>query len=80
MCLPKVEYIKASYQGGYYEEFGIMQISLNQTPMGRFVTFIHEMGHWLLFRLGRTDLVYTMNVAWDYIWAMTVDSKIFYPQ
>lgn len=77
MCFPKIEYVKADYKGGYYEGFNIIQLSTEYSPISRFITLIHEMGHWLIFRLGRTDFVYTLNCIWDFVWGMTIDHKSY---
>jgi len=66
--MPEVKWVlRATFKGGYYPEDNIIILSPHQSQLSWFITMLHEMGHWLLFRMGQSDAVHTLNCAFDYI-------------
>lgn len=64
-------------RGIYFPEVNIVVINPHQSQASFFVSMLHEMGHWALFRLGQSDAVHTLNCAWDMLDYVLSNKKWF---
>ena len=75
--MPKIcwDYTR-EFRGVYYPELNIIAISPYMKKSLIFSTLLHEVIHWLIFRLGRSDAVYKLNCAWDMLDFIVTNKKM----
>ena len=75
MCFPKIQWVpwieteegeEHELQGVFYPELNLIQLSRLYCT-NTFLTLLHEVGHWLLFRLPFDDTTPVINLIYDSI-------------